>query len=444
MNEDIVASEDGVSALGERSGIDDLEMGLRDTSTQLHFEAGPNYDDRLAAVLRATEEGRNAFLEAASILLRALAEIPNELNHQAMNGLHELLRQEIQLFTRLCEQANLRRDQMLAVRYALCTALDEAVNLRSLNEAGQENPVAWTTQALLNEFHGDGEGGRKVFLLIGRLANAPQEHVHVLEVIHHLLSLGFMGDYRVQADGHRLIESIRHRLYTLVASSREPVPRELSPHWRGTPQGKFRLLRSIPVWVSASVLLLVLFGQFVWYKYHLLNLSENLQKRISAIYLMEPAHSSLRLSELLATEIAQGKVRVEEDSAHAIVVFKGDGMFSGGLAMLSPATREIVEKVGRAVADVQGRVRVVGHSDNQKLSGKNPEFKNNQILSEKRAQAVVQVMTEMGVDNSRIEVAGMGDTQPITSNSTASGRAKNRRVEIEVFFAPASVTPKAQ
>ena len=300
----------------------------------------------------------------------------------------------------------------------------------------------WSTQALLNQFHGESQGGKTVFLLIGRLANAPDEHMPVLEVIHHLLSLGFMGDYRVQTDGHRMIETIRHRLYTMVSASREPVARELSPHWQGAGQGKFKLLRSIPVWVSASVLGLVLFGQFSWYKYQLLTKSSVVEKNIEALAKLQPppqarkAAVSMNLATLLQAEITQGRVKVDENDQRSLVVFKGDGMFAGGLDKLSPASLAILDKVAPALQQVGGTVRVIGHTDNQPIA--TPEFPSNLALSEKRAQSVLKVLQAKGLDASRLQAVGKGDTQPLDTANTDAARAANRRVEIEVLASGAA------
>lgn len=431
----------------EGSGADTV-VSLRDAlSSELVFDPGPNHDTRLADVLLAVEQNRNPFVEAAGVLLRSLAELPKELNAEGLRGLHTLLTQELQTFTRLCEQANLRRDHMLAVRYALCTALDEAISQKPWAGGEAGNTGMWSTQALLNQFHGESQGGKTVFLLIGRLANSPDEHMPVLELIHHLLSLGFMGDYRVQADGHRMIETIRHRLYTMVSASREPVARELSPHWQGVGQGKFKLLRSIPVWVSASVLGLALFAQFSWYKYQLLNHTSAVEKNIHALASLQPPPQrravNLNLTALLQSEIAQGRVKVDENDQRALVVFTGDGMFAGGLDKLTPASLAILEKVAGAIRQVSGAVRVVGHTDNLRIA--TAEFPSNQALSEKRAQSVVKMFVARGLDASRMEAIGKGDSQPLGPNTTDAGRAANRRVEIEVSTSgDSAAVPAAQ
>ncbi len=56
----------------------------------------------------------------------------------------------------------------------------------------------------------------------------------------------------------------------------------------------------------------------------------------------------------------------------------------------------------------------------------------NQKLSEKRAQAVKDYLTSKGTDASRVYVEGKGEKQPVADNKSSDGRAKNRRVEIEV------------
>lgn len=401
------------------------------------FEPGPNHEARLAEVLLALEEKRNPFLEAASVLLRTLAELPEDLDEEGLRSLQGLLSQELHTYTRLCEQANLRRDHMLAVRYTLCTALDEAISLQSWAGGESGSTGAWSTQALLNQFHGENQGGRTVFLLIGRMANAPDEHQPVLEVIHHVLCLGFMGDYRVQNDGHRLLQTIRHRLYTMASAGREPVARELSPRWRGVGPGRFKLLRSVPVWVSASVLGLVLFGQFSWYKYELLLASAQARQNIEALGVplppVEPrAARDLNLTQLLRAEIAEGRVTVQEGDERAVVSFRGEGMFSGGLDQLSDATLAALDKVAPALQRVGGAVNVVGHTDNQRIA--TPAFPNNLVLSERRAQSVLEALRRGGVDARRLKAIGKGDTAPAAPNTTPAGRAANRRVDIEVVM----------
>jgi len=77
---------------------------------------------RLESVQRAT----NPLLDAAQSLLRALADMPGNLEPDAVFALHHILEHEIRMFHKVCEQANIRQDHMLGASYCLCTAIDEA------------------------------------------------------------------------------------------------------------------------------------------------------------------------------------------------------------------------------------------------------------------------------------------------------------------------------
>ena len=69
------------------------------------------------------------------------------------------------------------------------------------------------------------------------------------------------------------------------------------------------------------------------------------------------------------------------------------------------------------------RIEISGHTDNV------GNAKTNKTLSEKRAQACRDYVVSKGVDASRVEAAGFGDTRPAAPNDTEEGRQKNRRIE---------------
>lgn len=417
-----------------------------DSPAALSLPPGPNHEERLSSLRQAAEQGRNVLLLAAGDLLRALAEVPQQLNRQQIDVWHRLLKTELEDFTRLCEQLNVRREHMLAARYVLCTALDEAASLAPWNTSGSEAD-AWAGMSLLPHFHGERDGGEVVFMLLGRMAHASAEHLPVLELIHHVLSLGFTGHYRTHKDGLRQLEGIRHRLYGLVSESSAPMGRELSGRWRGASPGKFRLLRSVPVWASASVLGLALVAQFGWSKYQLVHESSALEQRILALKQLQPdkaaevVPAALGLRQLLADAIAQGRVTVDESARGSTVVFRGDGMFASGRAALSTASRELVVKVGTALNTVPGAVVVTGHTDNVPLQDPHGI---NLALSQARAQEVAKVIAAQGVAAARIQATGRGATQPVASNDTAAGRAQNRRVVIELLPAGAAAASAAR
>lgn len=76
-------------------------------------------------------------------------------------------------------------------------------------------------------------------------------------------------------------------------------------------------------------------------------------------------------------------------------------------------------------------VRVDGHTDNKPI--KFSKYRDNWDLAFQRAQSVQEYFSSQGVHSARIFVASFADTQPMADNSTAVGRKKNRRVEIQII-----------
>jgi type VI secretion system protein ImpK len=392
----------------------------------VNIDAGPDNKLRLAAI----EAADNPLLEAAQPLLLTLANMPTTLDlyDNGIETLRELLIREVHLYQTLCDQANLRREHILAVRYCLCTALDEAANKTSWGGGG-----AWARKSLLIVFHNESYGGEKIFLLIGRLSPNPQEYSDVLEVIYRILSLGFEGRYSVRPDGRKQLDLIRQQLLSIISSGRDPVARDLSPHWLAEASGKFRQLHSVPVWISAAFFTCLLLAVFVWFKFQLVDTGTRLQQRIAAISKAVPppaTTSVLRLKTLLKNEIERGVVSVNENARQSQVTFLGDFMFVPGKKTVNPRIMPVLDKVASEINKVSGTVTVTGHTDNQPIH--TAEFPSNQVLSEKRAAEVAALLTNKGVAESRLKIVGLGDSAPVDNNNTAEGRAKNRRVDIVV------------
>ena len=384
-----------------------------------------------SARLTAVKNAKNPLLEAASPLLRAQADMPEYLEADAIVELRSLLEHEIRIFQKLCEQTNIRRDHMLGASYCLCTALDEAAMQTTWGKAS-DSGVEWITTGLASTFHEDRKGGDKIYLLIGRLMTEPKEHIDLLEVIYRILSLGFLGRYRFETDGHRKHDTVRQRLYTEITAQRGPVPAALSPHWEGDTRGRSRPFYDFPVWITAVLLSLILLAMFGYAKYDLMTRSAAVEKQISEISRITPprAPPALHLKELLKDEIAAGKVSVDEDDHHSAVTFHGDDMFIAGKATVNSSMQPLINKIAAEVVKVPGKVSVIGHTDNTPIRSRT--FDSNQALSEERATQVMQLLQDAGVPANRLEVIGKGDAAPIADNKTFQGRAQNRRVEINV------------
>jgi OmpA-OmpF porin, OOP family len=114
-----------------------------------------------------------------------------------------------------------------------------------------------------------------------------------------------------------------------------------------------------------------------------------------------------------------------------LVVFKGvlQGIeFDFGKDTIRPVSKPVLDEVIVKLKKFPGvRVKIVGHTDNVGT----PE--SNLDLSKRRAESVKRYLVDGGIDSSRIETDGMGQTEPVDTNDTDAGRAKNRRIVFDII-----------
>jgi outer membrane protein OmpA-like peptidoglycan-associated protein len=132
--------------------------------------------------------------------------------------------------------------------------------------------------------------------------------------------------------------------------------------------------------------------------------------------LAEAANADLRrrLNNLTATRGAEGMQMTLDDIA-----------FAPGQANLRPAAKSSLGKLVAFVnRDPSKPIRIEGHTDS---SGNTHA---NQVLSQRRADAVRDALIAAGVAANRITAVGLGENQPVADNTTEEGRARNRRVDV--------------
>jgi outer membrane protein OmpA-like peptidoglycan-associated protein len=167
-------------------------------------------------------------------------------------------------------------------------------------------------------------------------------------------------------------------------------------------------------------------------------LYQNRVKRLQDIAQAE--HMDMDVKEIVANTAPGGASKQETVGIEAQA--RDATMFNPASAELTPEGQRQLRKIAQAMAEAQKaqtakpmqsggqaaaggmKILVVGHTD----STGGAQF--NQNLSEKRARAVGNILAEAGIKSADIYYQGAGSARPVADNSTAEGRAKNRRVEM--------------
>jgi outer membrane protein OmpA-like peptidoglycan-associated protein len=118
---------------------------------------------------------------------------------------------------------------------------------------------------------------------------------------------------------------------------------------------------------------------------------------------------------------------VKEEGRGMVITLSGSVVFTSNKSALLPSAQNRLNKVADALLETKERnLTIEGYTDSQGSS----EY--NQNLSQQRANVVREFLISRGYPGNLIKAQGMGESSPIADNSTAEGRANNRRVEIVV------------
>ncbi len=137
----------------------------------------------------------------------------------------------------------------------------------------------------------------------------------------------------------------------------------------------------------------------------------------------ETVENKLALAVKSLNELAN----VKEEARGVVITLSGSVLFSTGKYELLPIAKEKLNEVAKALKD-QGYKKIIveGHTDSRGSET------NNQNLSLSRAESVRSHLVSQGIEASKIEAKGLGESRPVATNDTPEGRANNRRVELVV------------
>jgi chemotaxis protein MotB len=141
-----------------------------------------------------------------------------------------------------------------------------------------------------------------------------------------------------------------------------------------------------------------------------------------------------QLNATLSREVASDQAQITQLQNVVKVTLRDSLLFSEGGDKLHASGNALLDQIAPVLGQLTGQKIVVrGYTDNVPIG---PELRKtyptNLALSQARASYVAQRLVADGVPAGIIMTNGFGDADPIASNATAEGRAKNRRVEIEI------------
>lgn len=384
----------------------------------------------------------NPLLAAAQPLLILLGRLRLMIVDMNARPLMTHVASEIETFEQTVTNAGVPSHDVQVAKYVLCGTADDIVQ----NLPGTDSHV-WLQYSMLAQFFQVRTSGIGFFEELKKVLANPAAHYDLLELMHASLSLGFEGQYRTAAGGDAQLANIRRDVYQALRRVKARNDDDISPRWRGVALGLRKVGSIIPIWALLAGAAAFLVGAFMLFRFLLASDGQALVDELAALH---PAQSVTidrqpfspfsgdaftdstqleRLRAFLKPEIDQGLVGVDAVGESIVLRMNNLVLFASGRADTKKEFIPVAARVAAALEPELGPINITGHTDNVRLRGTG-RFKNNQELSLARANAVREAL-EAGIsDSSRFLVEGRGAVDPIATNKTREGRAKNRRVDL--------------
>lgn len=418
-------------------------------NTEVSPQEAPAARAAASPVAEGTEDialGGDVLLAAAAPLLQLMARLRNTANAPDSGDLYQRTVRQVRTFEQEARDKGVPLEQLRPAHYALCASLDDVVLNTPWGNSG-----TWSQRSLVSTFHQEVRSGERFFDVLKQMCDNPGRFLPVVKLMYLCMSLGFVGQYRLSRRGGGEINRIREETYAVIARQQKPAEADLAPHTKGV-NAPYRPARFVvPIWVVGALGLGIVGGLFLWFFVNLNAQSDTVYARlqiappdrmptitraplvepapVAATPLPPPEPSTLdKLRQFLKPEIDQGLVELLGTPAQPLVRITGRGMFGSGSATLTPNFKPLLGRIGLALKEENGPVKVIGYTDNEPI--RTVAFPSNFQLSTARAQAAAAVLAGTIGDSKRLTIEGRADADPIASNATPEGRERNRRIEV--------------
>ncbi|WP_440887511.1 type VI secretion system protein TssL, long form [Vibrio sp. WZ-1] len=382
--------------------------------------------------------GSNLVLAEANGLLSIVAQIRATSTHSDIHHLKESLAQKLRDYENRLRQKEVSLETIDVARYSLCCVIDEAV--LNTNWGGQS---VWSHDSLLSSFYSSSKGGEAFYENLNKCMSSAESNLDLLELMFVCMSLGFVGQYRLEQNGLESHRRLRKRVTTILKN----FGRCNNIEWAYDPSEGItngsRSTERAPLWVLCSVTAAVLACIFMYFSHDLNSASNksfsnlmNLVAKEQSILLTSTTVNTKPIAEkislYLATEIERGIVTVDSLPDRVRIRIKAQNLFESGSADLVEYIDPIIFKIARTLESVEGKIVITGHTDNKPIF--TSKFPSNWHLSLARATTLTDRLLDSGSLEGRVIPEGLGDARPLVENTSEVNRSINRRIEIDLLL----------
>ena len=159
----------------------------------------------------------------------------------------------------------------------------------------------------------------------------------------------------------------------------------------------------------------------------------NAKEQIEKAQMEESEQLAEKIQEAIDEQNMDQEIDVDFTAQYVQLTLRGGILFDSGSVQLKDEALPVLDQVGVILERyAQGTIEIEGHTDNVPMSG--AKYSNNDELSSGRALSVFDYLLSVtNLNPADVKHAGRGEYLPIADNSTAEGRARNRRVEIKIY-----------
>ncbi len=417
---------------GRKSQID--KPSIPDADSTLHVAASDNIQAQFGAVQTF---GQNALVAHAQHIFSKVIEVGA---FDVFNDVASL--QESFVFMLREYESNLRTEGVQShhidqARFLLCSAVDEAILQQ---EWGLHS--TWSQKPLMSIFYASTSGGQDFFEIIHNYLDFDDQGLDVLEVAYVCLCLGFRGELRLQSTGEEKANQLGAKIVHHLRRRERAKVEAFSLGKERIINEERKFFNHLPLWVFLSLTLAILASLFTYLNIELnkytnqsftalVNLVPE-EEVVSSMVIDSPAQQQMKTLEgLLAADIANGNISMSVLTNKVRITFSAGSLFHSGNSEVLPRYHETIDNVSKALSSTQGKIIVVGHTDNTPIFSS--RYPSNWHLSLQRAISLTNALTKRGRLIGRIIPEGLGDARPKLPNTSEENKAINRRVEVDLI-----------